>query len=378
MRKLLILLLLVSFCGGSSETVSVEDTTTTSSSSTSTSTSTTSSSTTTSSTTTTTKVPQAPVMRLDLCSDELNPTETENWAYEVEITNFNSKIKAIEYILYFNEEEVGKERESFIVNENQNKYYGLQAPIALTENGYNLKVKTTVFTVDDLETEIVCETRVLGAKELNISASSDTTTTTTLTTTTTVYTPLFPETPDSSTWVRFSGSGDDIVDVSSIGDELQILYIQATGDYTFYAYSLDANLDNESLIVAHYGNLSDVYLVNYSSYSNIERTVYVEISSGHSWELIFKPIASARNFESDVIEGIGDDVIEAYTLRDNNNIISITHNGDSPFYLYGFDCSGENLGLIVAENGSFTGNYRTDKGTCFLEVTSNGTWSISK
>ena len=36
-----------------------------------------------------------------------------------------------------------------------------------------------VFTVDDLESEIVCETYVLGAKDLNTSSSTTTTTTTT-------------------------------------------------------------------------------------------------------------------------------------------------------------------------------------------------------
>ena len=376
-KKTLILLLLISFCGGSSETATVEDTTTTSTSSTSTSTSTTSSSTT-SSTTTTVKVPQAPVVELSECYEELNPTETDKWSYEVTILNRNSKIKALQYVVYFNEDEIANERDSFIVNESQNKTFGLNTDISLTDDGYTLKVKTVVFTVDDLETEMVCETRVLGAKELKLPLSSDTTTTTTSTTTTTVYTPLFPETPDSSTWIRFSGSGDDILDVSSIGDELQILYIEATGERNFFAYSLDENLENENLITALTGNLSDVYLINYEGYSTKERTVYVEITSGHTWELVFKPIASARNFESDVIEGSGDDVIEAYTLRDNNNIISVTHNGENNFFLYSFDCNGGSKSLIVAETGSFTGNYKSDKGTCFLEVTSNGTWSISR
>lgn len=370
MKKLFILILSVlTACGGSSETATVEDTTTTSSSTTSSSTSTT----TTSSTTTTTKVLQAPAMKFELCDDELDPTQTDTWAYEVRIMNLNSKIKALQYVLYFNDEEVANERESFVVNENTNEFYGLQSSIALTDNGYTLKIKTVVFTVDDLETEIVCETRILGAKDLN---SSDETTTST--TTTTVYDSLFPETPDSSTWIRFSGSGDDVVDVSSIGNELQILYIEASGQYNFYAYSLDENLENENLITAENGNLSDVYLINYKGYSTIEKTVYVEITSEHMWELVFKPIESARNFESNVIEGSGDEVIEAYTLRASNDIVSITHTGESNFYLYGYDCNGERLGLIVAENGSFSGNYKTDKGTCFLEVTSSGTWSISR
>ena len=67
-----------------------------------------SSSTTTTSTTTTTKVLQAPAMKFEL-NDEILKNET--WAYEVQIINFNSKIKAIEYVLYFNEEEIAKDRD---------------------------------------------------------------------------------------------------------------------------------------------------------------------------------------------------------------------------------------------------------------------------
>ena len=95
MKKLVILVLLVSFCGGDSETSAVEGASNTSTTFT-TSSSTTSSSTTTTSTTTTTKVLQAPAMKFELCDDEIDPTKNETWAYEVQIINFNSKIKAIE------------------------------------------------------------------------------------------------------------------------------------------------------------------------------------------------------------------------------------------------------------------------------------------
>ena len=134
---------------------------------------------TTTTSTTTTKVLQAPAMKFELCDDEIDPTKNERWVFGVQIMNFNSKIKAIEYVLYLNEEEIAKERESFVVNENSTDYYGLQSTTDLTDNGYTRKVKITVFTVDDLESELVCETYVLGTKDLNTSSSTTTTSTTT-------------------------------------------------------------------------------------------------------------------------------------------------------------------------------------------------------
>ena len=166
--------------------------------------------------------------------------------------------------------------------------------------------------------------------------------------------------------------------MSSIGDELQILNIQAIGEYVFFADSLDENLENIGLIAAYNGNVSGGFLINERKYSGIDKTVYVEISSNHNWELIFKPIASARNFEESVIDGRGSEVIEAYTFRNSNNIISVTFIGDYNFFLDAYDCNGQNNGLIIAEYGTFSGNYRIEKDTCFLAVETKGEWAITK
>jgi hypothetical protein len=361
MRKLLILLLLVSFCGGSSETATVEDTTTTSSSSTSTSTSTTSSSTTTSSTTTTVKVPQAPALRLDLCSDELNPTETENWAYEIEIINFNSKIKAIEYILYFNEEEVAKERESFVVNENQNEYYGLQSTIALTENGYNLKVKTTVFTVDDLETEIVCETRVLGAKELNISASSDTTTTTTITT------------PVSEDDIQYSGSGDSVVNIDTF-NTLKIIEIAGNNAESVFVVTPYQDSEELTTLVLTGQAYRGIRPLNFDENPNS-----IVIQAKGDWRMTIKPVSSADSFTGNSITGTGDSVIQFYDNQNTFQDITITGNdAEGVFAITSYSCSGEYNSLLVLTGEKYEGTVRSDSNTCFLVIRATGSWSISR
>lgn len=361
MKKLLILLLFVSFCGGSSETATVEDTTTTSSSSTSTSTSTTSSSTTTSSTTTTTKVAQAPAMKFELCDEELNPTETDTWAYEVRIMNLNSKIKAIQYVLYFNDDEVANERESFVVNENTNEFFGLQSSISLTDDGYTLKVKTVVFTVDDLETEIVCETRILGAKELNISASSDTTTTTTTTA------------PVSEDDIQYSGNGDSVVSIDTFNT---LKVIEIVGNSAESVFVVTPYQDSEELttLVLTGDNYRGIRPLNFDENPN---SIVVKAKGG--WEMTIKPVSSTASFTGNSITGTGDSVIQFYDNQNTFQDITITGNDDEGvFAITSYSCSGEYNTLLVLTGDKYSGTVRSDSNTCFLVIRATGDWSISR
>ena len=362
MKKILIVLLLVSFCGGSSETATVEETTTTSTSSTTTELTTT---TTTQPTTTTTKVPQAPALKLDLCNEVLNPTETETWEYEIEIINFNSRIKAIEYVLYFNDEEVDRSRESYVVQENENDFYGLQSIIALTENGYTLKVKTTVFTVDDLETEITCETRVLGAKDLNISATPETTTTT-------VPQYLYPDEPSSDTWITYTGNGTQVVDVSSVDTNLRIMTVNASGGASIVSYNGEDYLD---LLINKYGkNVNgEVVLFNFKG----EQPTLLEVTAQGDWEIILKPVASARNFSTEQISGSGNEVIEFYENNSTFKVLQFV--SETGVSVVSYECNGSYNDLVINQLGQPTDNsVRSDSGTCYLEVVGNGDWTISR
>lgn len=359
MRKLIVLLLFIAFCGGATEeTVDQVETTTTSSSS-STSTTTTSTS-----TTTTTKVPKAPSMKIELCDNQLDPTQTDTWAYEIQVINFNSKVKALEYVLYFNDEEVSKERQSYIVNENDNDFYGLQSSIALTENGYTLKVKTTVFTVDELETEIICETYVLGSKDLNGSNNQETTTTSPKS--------LYPDEPSSDTWIIYTGNGNQVVDVSSVDTTLKIMTVNASGGASIVSYNGDEYLD---LLINKNGSEvnNETVLFNFK----FEQPTLLEITATADWEIILKPVASARNFSDDEITGSGREVIEFY--ENNSTFQVLTFVSPTGVSVISYQCDGAYNDLVINQLGSATDNsVRSDSGTCYLEIVANGEWTISR
>jgi len=385
MRKLIVLLLFVSFCGGTTEETvpPIETTTTSSTTSTTTSTTTTSSTTTTVPETTTTTVNIEdvilPTVTFPNCPED-QVTESE-FQLIFEVTAGNYGVDYLRYSRWKN-----GEYESRAYFEKANPSSSFDFPLAEEVKQYSVLIEnddTTQLVTYELFVSVSDESNAFFEIEErckivfnNIPAT--TTSTTTTSTTTTIPKSIFPETPPASSWITFSGSGDDVVDVSAIGTNLQILYLEAIKEgENFYAWSLNEDLEQDFLITARNGNISDIYIINYKDYRS-RITKYVEIKSKHNWQLVFKPIASARNFEDSSISGVNDEVIEAYGLEDTGNILTISHTGEDNFYIWSYNCNGEELGLITAENGSFSANYVSDKGTCFLEIKSDGEWTISR
>lgn len=381
MKKSIIFLVIFLACGGEAleEISSVQDTTSSTQISTTTSTSTSTTTSLPETTTSTVNIEDVilPVISFTNCPEKQISGDEFELSVKVEAGNYDlnylriSQWKDEEYDgrIYYEKSNPNNEFPFPTAEKN------IEFTVTLNDNDKNQIVTYEVFisASDESNAFIEVEERCKVIFN-NIPATISTTTTST----TTVPKSLFPETPASSSWIRFSGSGDDMVDVSLIGDELQILYIEATGRYSFFAYSLDSNLENEKLITAKSDNVSDTYLINYTNYSDFINPKFIEITSSHNWEMVFKPIASARNFDGESINGSGDDVIEAYTLKDTNQIITVSYTGEYSFFMYSYDCNGRLLGLIVAESDSFEGNYKSEKNTCFLEITSEGDWSISK
>ena len=183
----------------------------------------------------------------------------------------------------------------------------------------------------------------------------------------------YPATPSSSTWSRFNGSGDSVLDISSVGSNVLIAYIEYNGSGNFSVITRDSNLGYQGLMVNEIGNYSGTIPINFNSETN----AYLDISATGSWEVVVKPIASADNFDSNSISGIGDSVIEAYELQ-SVDTLTINYTGSGNFIVTQYRCNGSYNSLLVNEIGSYSGTVVTDSGTCFIEINAEGNWSISK
>ena len=88
------------------------------------------------------------------------------------------------------------------------------------------------------------------------------------------------------------------------------------------------------MLVNEIGNFNVIHIVNTASrYGNYEYAKYLEVDSDHSWEFVFKPIASARNFDGSSISGFRSEVIEAYTLNGSKKVLSISHSGSGNVFV---------------------------------------------
>ncbi len=206
------------------------------------------------------------------------------------------------------------------------------------------------------------------------SPTTTTSTTTTTTTTTTTIPPVtYPPTPSTSTWATFTGSGDSVLDISSVGTDVMIAQVSHSGSSNFSIVLRDSGLGYQGLKVNTIGSYSGVIPINFENEVNSN----LEISADGNWEIIIKPIASSANFDGNSISGTGDTVIEAYELKSVDSL-TISHSGSSNFSIVQYRCNGSYNGLLVNTIGSYSGSNITDSGTCFLEINADGSWSITK
>ena len=231
---------------------------------------------------------------------------------------------------------------------------------------YKIRVVYEVTNKAGLSFKESCTTNIKSKSSSSTSSSSS------------KSTKSFPPDPSSSTWVRFNGTGDKIIDISALSDELKVVHYEYSGGGNFivWEYEDGGGSDVAGVLANEIGTSKGDVGMNFAT----KKIVRLEVSSydNGNWELVIKPVAAARNFDSSQISGNGYELIEAYPFEYSSTVVKVTHSGENNFIIYEFDCNGEIVGILANEIGSYTGEKITTLGACFLEVVADGNWSISK
>jgi hypothetical protein len=212
------------------------------------------------------------------------------------------------------------------------------------------------------------------------SSSTTTTTTSTTTTTTIPIKSLYPTTPPSSTWIKYSGNDEKILDIS-LGDSLYIAEFSYRGGYLSAQY-LDSSKwpapgKDNLLVNVNY----DYFGITKINFGDQKLYPFLEVYTfSDSWELTIKPIASAENFYSDYISGTQDSLFEAYELTTPTKLfIKVENNDFEGFAINQYKCDGSFNGVLyetdIVRSGEFTATNSSE--TCFIEVKAYGDWAIS-
>jgi hypothetical protein len=170
--------------------------------------------------------------------------------------------------------------------------------------------------------------------------------------------------------VTLSGHGDGVVKVpSSLGGNPMLLVATQNGSSNFIVEGLDANNTTTAILVNEIGSVSVTRPYNFQGSTG---SVNFKITADGSWTLAFNDLSTARTFGS-TISGKGDGVVE-YT--GGVGIGTFTNQGSSNFIVEEYSPSGSLLGIDVNEIGNWSGTGTISSGPVFLNVQSDGTWSI--
>jgi len=84
-------------------------------------------------------------------------------------------------------------------------------------------------------------------------------------------------------------------------------------------------------------------------------------------------------FETVVIEGRGDDIVDVPVVLDEPVVVTFTHRGTSNFAVVSYDASGARISLLVNEIGNYSGTvpFNFSSPPAELEITADGAWTVT-
>lgn len=201
--------------------------------------------------------------------------------------------------------------------------------------------------------------------------SAITTSAPTLATTTTTTAAL------SSTPLKISGTGDDVVAFSATGTELRVFSMQYTGAKNFIVWLRDGQGQKQDLLA----NVIDSYSGKKSA-KLTKGDYYLDVSASGPWTIEISPSVVRINPTSDksplVFSGSGDDVKSFTTTGAGLRIFSMQYTGPRNFIVWLKDGQGNDVDLLVNDIGSYTGKNAAEikPGNYVLDISASGPWTI--
>lgn len=168
--------------------------------------------------------------------------------------------------------------------------------------------------------------------------------------------------------ITFSGTGDDVVDVSMPTDEPAFIHLTHEGGANFavISYGPDGNqLDLLANVIGAYDGNRPI------NFSGTEPVAQLEITADGPWSAEIRPLADARTVEGTSVDGTGPDVV---LLGDvDASSAQVEHIGEANFAVIAW---GESRDLLINEIGNYSGRVRIPPGTIVFDVEADGTWSF--
>lgn len=169
---------------------------------------------------------------------------------------------------------------------------------------------------------------------------------------------------------EFSGSGDDVIDVSVPDDVPAILVLTHQGSANFIVQGHGEQGDFPDVLVNAIGNYDGTRPVNFG---RTEALRELEIQADGPWTISLRPLSDAPAAEAGSSAGSGDAVVRV----DGGGRGAFTHDGSANFIVEAYEDFGSFDGMpIVNEIGPYDGTVRVPSGTQVLVIQADGNWTF--
>jgi hypothetical protein len=172
--------------------------------------------------------------------------------------------------------------------------------------------------------------------------------------------------------VVLSGTGSGVPRFTIPETVAAIAEISHRGTANFAVWSVDEDGQELALLVNTIGNYTGTVL--FDAHAG-EHSVAFEVDADGAWTITVKPIWDAYEWDQTAaVTGTGDDVVILNPATSGLKSTMITHHGSSNFAVIGY---GAGIDLLVNEIGDYSGESLLSDSTFLLEITADGSWSIS-
>lgn len=173
--------------------------------------------------------------------------------------------------------------------------------------------------------------------------------------------------------ITLSGSGAKVASFTIPASAPGIAVISASGSSNFVVESLASDGSTNDLLVNEIGRYAGTVLFDADAG---EHSVAFKVDADGSWTITVKPITSARTWSpSSSLSGAGDDVLRLVPAASGLKVVALKHSGESNFAIWGYGSGGS--ALLVNEIGSYSGETTLGSGTSLVQVTADGSWSMT-
>ena len=166
----------------------------------------------------------------------------------------------------------------------------------------------------------------------------------------------------------FSGTGDDVV---TLPKSVKAAVVTAThdGESNFVIEVLDKKNETTDLVVNEIGAYTGS-----TAFGLRQRTTgrRLQVTADGDWTITLHSIASAKSLPK---SGRGDDV---RLYNKPAGALRITHRGESNFAVWQHSGGRYGYDLLVNEIGDYKGTVPTKGGPSVIEITADGTWTITR